>query len=138
MHHTKLGPLAARVMQGESIHMVDQPMSINRDGFLEECYHTFSFLPVRNGEGQVVGYEVSCLRGYYQTAVYSLRSCLQNPSTETTPRVIAERRLAVLRDLAQITQLMRTTKGMLFIEVEMALSRLFQHRRQTFSSLLYR
>lgn len=65
-----------------------------RDGFLEETYHIWSYIPFRDRAGQVVGYE--------------------NTSFETTARVIAERRLATMRDLAQISQLCRTTPGECF------------------------
>ncbi|ORY86726.1 hypothetical protein BCR35DRAFT_302457 [Leucosporidium creatinivorum] len=84
-----LGPLAARVMQGETVSYFDHHLPMLRNGFLEETYHTWSFVPFRNRDGIVVGYE--------------------NTSFETTARVIAERRLATMRDLAQMTQLARTS-----------------------------
>lgn len=54
----QLGPLAARVMQGESISAWDQHFPVYRNGFLEENYHSWSYLPIRNAEGHIVGYEV--------------------------------------------------------------------------------
>lgn len=32
---------------------------MSRNGFLEETYHTWSFVPFRDREGTVIGYEVS-------------------------------------------------------------------------------
>jgi hypothetical protein len=32
---------------------------MRRNGFLEETYHTWSFVPFRDREGTVIGYEVS-------------------------------------------------------------------------------
>ncbi|SCV70301.1 BQ2448_1695 [Microbotryum intermedium] len=85
-----LGPLAAKVMQGETVAYYDHHLPMLRNGILEETYHCWSFLPVRDASGSVVGYE--------------------NTSFETTARVIAERRLATLRDLTQVTQLARATE----------------------------
>ncbi|SGY14975.1 BQ5605_C013g07190 [Microbotryum silenes-dioicae] len=85
-----LGPLAAKVMQGETVAYYDHHLPMLRNGTLEETYHCWSFLPIRDVSGSVVGYE--------------------NTSFETTARVIAERRLATLRDLTQVTQLARATE----------------------------
>ena len=53
---------------------------LERSGFSEETYHTFSYSPVYNDENQIAG--MLCV------------------VTEVTDRVIDERRLRVLRDLA--------------------------------------
>src|ERR1700727_2178534 len=56
---------------------------LERSGFPEETYHTFSYSPVYNDESQIAG--MLCV------------------VTEVTDRVIGERRLRVLRDLAART-----------------------------------
>ncbi len=58
----------------------DQMLPLDRKGFVEECYFTFSYSPIRNETGDVGG---------IFTAV-----------TETTGRVLGERRMRVLRELA--------------------------------------
>ncbi|KAK4047296.1 hypothetical protein OIV83_005474 [Microbotryomycetes sp. JL201] len=85
-----IGPLAARVMQGETVSYYDHHLPMIKNGFLEETYHIWAYIPFRNAEGVVVGYD--------------------NPSFETTARVVAERRLGTMRDLSTVTQLARTTK----------------------------
>ncbi|KAM0790952.1 hypothetical protein ACM66B_004257 [Microbotryomycetes sp. NB124-2] len=85
-----IGPLAARVMEGETVSYYDHHLPMLKNGFLEETYHIWAYIPFRNAEGTVVGYD--------------------NPSFETTARVVAERRLGTMRDLSTVTQLARTTK----------------------------
>jgi signal transduction histidine kinase/CheY-like chemotaxis protein len=61
----------------------DLLLASDRHGFLEECYFTYSHSPLRDASGRVVG-------------VCSVVS-------ETTSRVLNERRLRVLRDLSNAT-----------------------------------
>jgi signal transduction histidine kinase len=61
----------------------DLLLASDRRGFLEECYFTYSHSPLKDADGRVVG-------------VYSVVS-------ETTSRVLNERRLRVLRDLSNAT-----------------------------------
>ncbi len=68
------------VATGQATWSEDQLLVLERRGFPEECYFSFSFSPIRDESGGVGG--VFC-------AV-----------TETTPQVIGERRLRMLRDLA--------------------------------------
>ncbi|KAG0146679.1 hypothetical protein CROQUDRAFT_77426 [Cronartium quercuum f. sp. fusiforme G11] len=88
-----LGEVANSVLQGDVYTAYDSLMFFDRDpenaaGIRkEECYHSFSWIPVRGPTGQVEG--------------------ILNPSFETTSRVIAERRLGTLRDLVQITLISR-------------------------------
>lgn len=58
----------------------DLLLYLERSGFPEETYHTFSYSPLADDAGKVVG--MLCV------------------VTETTERVIAERRMTLLRDLA--------------------------------------
>lgn len=74
-----IGPLFDDVMHGKAVGFDDLMLALDRHGFLEECYFTFSYSPIRDEVG--VG-------GVLVTV------------TETTNRVVVERRLRVLRDLA--------------------------------------
>jgi len=76
-----LGPLMKQVVDsGVPTWSEDQLLPVNRKGFVEETYWTFSYSPVRGESGRVDG---------VFTAV-----------TETTTRVLGERRLRTLRELA--------------------------------------
>lgn len=75
-----IGPALERVLAtGEASWSVDNLLPMDRYGYLEETYWTYSYSPLADDDGAI--------RGIF-TAV-----------TETTERVIAERRLAALRDL---------------------------------------
>ena len=65
---------------GEAVRPRDQLLAMWRRGFIEECYFDFTFSPIRNEAGTV--------RGIFNAAI------------ETTPRVLGERRLKLLRVLA--------------------------------------
>lgn len=76
-----VGPLLERVMQeGEANWADDLLLFINRSGYLEECYFRFSYSPIRDETGGIGG--------------------VFTPVSETTQKVIAERRLETLRRLA--------------------------------------
>ncbi|MBD1909367.1 MULTISPECIES: ATP-binding protein [unclassified Leptolyngbya] len=75
-----LVPMFDRVMAGEGTWYEDQVVFPNRYGYTEEAYFTFSHSPIRDESGQVAG--------IFQAV------------TETTERVLNERRLKTLRDLA--------------------------------------
>ena len=76
-----IGPMLKRVLTtGEATWSDDLLLFLERHGYTEETYHTFSYSPIRGESGQVAG---------VFTAV-----------TQTTERVIGERRLRTLRDLA--------------------------------------
>ena len=76
-----IGPMLKRVLTtGEATWSDDLLLFLDRHGYTEETYHTFSYSPIRGESGQVAG---------VFTAV-----------TQTTERVIGERRLRTLRDLA--------------------------------------
>jgi signal transduction histidine kinase len=62
-------------------HSEDERLLINRGGFLEESYYTFSLSPILDDAGNVLG--------------------ILNTFVETTSRILAERRLATLRLLAE-------------------------------------
>jgi signal transduction histidine kinase/DNA-binding NarL/FixJ family response regulator len=76
-----IGPMLEGVVSnGRATWSEDQFLPLERYGFPEECYFTFSYSPIRDESGGVGG--VFC-------AV-----------TETTGRVIGERRLRLLQELA--------------------------------------
>ncbi len=77
--HT-VGPMFARVMQGEAVALEDGILPLNRNGYLEECYFTLSYSPIRDEERTIRG--------------------VLGVVHETTERVLAERRLVALRQLA--------------------------------------
>src|SRR6516225_7091743 len=75
-----VGPMLQGVVAtGEATWSVDQALRLNRHGFLEEAFFTYSYSPIPYGGG--VG-------GVLLVTV------------ETTERVLAERRLRTLRELA--------------------------------------
>ena len=76
-----IGPMLERVLHtGEATWSDDLCLLLERHGYAEETYHTFSYSPIRDESGGVGG--------------------VFTPVTETTERVIGERRLRTLRDLA--------------------------------------
>ncbi|MYV72275.1 PAS domain-containing protein, partial [Streptomyces sp. SID2131] len=66
---------------------------VERSGYPEESYHTFSYSPLRDDDGTVVG--MLCV------------------VSEDTERVIGERRMATLRDLGSDPSVIRTEPEML-------------------------
>jgi hypothetical protein len=79
-----IGPMLRGVMErGEATWSEDQLLLMDRNGYLEEAYFTFSYSPIREEAGEV--------RGVF-TAV-----------TETTERVLADRRLRTVAALAART-----------------------------------
>ena len=77
------GPLYRRVMAtGESTWSADLQLLMERNGYLEETYFTFSYSPIRGETAEVLGNLITV--------------------TETTGRVLGERRLRTLRDLGAL------------------------------------
>ena len=84
-----IGPMLAGVRErGESTWSDDQLLLLERRGFPEECYFTFSYSPIRDESGAIEG---------VFTAV-----------AETTSHVIGARRLRILRELTAATAEART------------------------------
>ena len=82
--------LAGVVRTGEAFWAKDLLFEVERYGFLEETYFDVSYDPVRVESGDVGG--VYCI------------------VTETTERVIGQRRLALLKDLAESNATARTVR----------------------------
>src|SRR5438093_6281259 len=78
-----IGNAFERALAGETSYLENQRMFLDRHGYLEETFFTFSFSPIRDETGGVGG--------------------LFHPVTETTTKVVGERRTRTLRDLAART-----------------------------------
>ncbi|BGO94298.1 hypothetical protein NBRC10512_002748 [Rhodotorula toruloides] len=83
-----LDGIAKRTMAGETCFFRDHYLAMERLGFVEETYHTFSYAPFYSHDGKALG--------------------ILNLSIETTATVIAARHLATVRDLVSNTSLART------------------------------
>ncbi len=55
-----LKDLVARAYGGEAIHMADITLQMHRNGVFEEAHFSFSYTPVRDGEGGVQGFFCPC------------------------------------------------------------------------------
>ena len=75
-----IGDAFERARAGETAFVENRRMFLDRHGYLEETFFTFSFSPIRNESGEVCG--------------------LFHPVTELTQQTLAERRLEVVRDVA--------------------------------------
>ena len=107
------GLLDGVVRTGEAFWGKDLMFVIERHGFLEETFFDVSYDPVRVESGAVGG--VYCI------------------VTETTERVVAARRMALLKDLAAQQTLARTTRDACAI----AMDTLTQHRQDVLFALAY-
>ncbi len=85
-----IGEAFERASAGETSFIENQRMFLDRNGYLEETFFTFSFSPIRDETGGVGG--------------------LFHPVTEMTQQTLAERRLEVLRDLADRTADTKTVR----------------------------
>lgn len=54
-------PLFAQVMNGDTVSYPDFMVPLNRNGYLEDCYFDFSYSPVRDEAGAVLGVLVICM-----------------------------------------------------------------------------
>ena len=87
-----IGPMLDNVMsRGEATRSDDLLLSLDRSGYAEECYFTFSFGPIRDESGAVGG--------------------VFTPVQETTDKVIGARRLRTLQDLAARSRTARDVRG---------------------------
>lgn len=86
-----VGPMLYRVFEsGEATWSVDRPLMIDRYGLLEEGFFTWSYSPIPDDSGKVGGVLLV--------------------TEETTQRVLAERRLRTLREMAAGTFHVRSTE----------------------------
>jgi len=83
-----IGPMFNDAMRGKAVGFKDFLLPLDRHGYVEECYFVFSYSPIRDETGNVGGVLVTV--------------------SETTERVLGERRLLTLRNLAERTSAIRT------------------------------
>jgi hypothetical protein len=75
-----VGPQALQVLhQGQATWHAEMPLIMERNGYVEECFFTYSYSPVPSDDGGIGGVFCAC--------------------SEDTFRVLGERRLECLRDL---------------------------------------
>jgi len=74
-----IGEAFERALAGRTSYLENQRMFLDRNGYLEETFFTFSFSPIRDETGGVGG--------------------LFHPVTEQTAKMLSERRTRALRDL---------------------------------------
>ncbi|MEO5826108.1 MAG: ATP-binding protein [Gemmatimonadales bacterium] len=79
-----IGPMFHDVMRGRATTLVDFQVFLDRHGFAEECYFFFSYSPIREESGRVGG--------------------VLTTVTETSQRVIGERRLKTTQALVTETR----------------------------------
>ncbi len=75
-----IGSAFERALAGEASYLENQRIFVDRNGYLEETFFTFSFSPIRDETGGVGG--------------------LFHPVTEQTGKMLSERRTRTLRDLS--------------------------------------
>ena len=56
----QLTPLVERVFGGEAVHMDDLHLTLERNGFAEDTHFAFSYTPVPDAEGKIVGLFCVC------------------------------------------------------------------------------
>src|SRR5260370_16146676 len=78
-----IGEAFDRGLAGKASYIENQRMFLDRNGYLEETFFTFSFSPIRDETGGVGG--------------------LFHPVTEQTGKMLSERRTRALRDLSART-----------------------------------
>src|SRR3954463_12750178 len=86
-----IGEAFDRAQAGRTSYIENARMFLDRNGYLEETFFTFSFSPIRDESGKVNG--------------------LFHPVTETTIRMLSERRVRTLRDLSTRTAKARTIEA---------------------------
>ena len=75
-----IGAAHDSALAGNTAFLENQHIFLERHGYVEECFFTFSFSPIRDETGTLAG--------------------LFHPVIETTPKMLGERRTRTLRDLA--------------------------------------
>ncbi|WP_276374634.1 ATP-binding protein [Chryseolinea sp. H1M3-3] len=78
-----IGPMFEGVLEGKAVGFTDFMLPMDRHGFTEECYFIFSYSPIKQEDGSTGGVLVTV--------------------TETSERVLGERRMKTLRHLGDRT-----------------------------------
>jgi signal transduction histidine kinase len=82
------GSIDSILVQGKHFYAEDLPLALKRKGFLEETFWTFSYSPAYTDEGNIGGMFCSCY--------------------ESTKKVLGQRRLKTIKDVAAVTVQSRT------------------------------
>ncbi|GMT98496.1 hypothetical protein KH5H1_26150 [Corallococcus caeni] len=108
-----IGEPFERALAGETSYLENQRMFLERNGYPEETFFTFSLSPIRDESGKVVG--------------------LFHPVTETTATMLSQRRTRALRDIAD-----RAGRALVFDEAcALLLTTLGQYGSDLSFALLY-
>lgn len=83
-----IGPAFESAAAGQSAFLTNQRIFIDRNGYLEETFFTFSFSPIHDESGAIGG--------------------LFHPVTELTQQSLAQRRLQILRDISTNTAITKS------------------------------
>lgn len=78
-----IGEMAEQVMEGHDFYKEDLPLYLERRGFPEETYWTFSYSPITKANGEVGGLFCAC--------------------NEETDKVLQQRRLRTIMDISAIS-----------------------------------
>ncbi|HKQ73239.1 MAG TPA: ATP-binding protein [Blastocatellia bacterium] len=108
-----IGEAFERATAGETTFISNRRVFLDRHGYLEETFFTFSFSPILDESGGVGG--------------------LFHPVTEMTQQTLAERRMRVLRDLADLTVEAKTVTA----ACDLIVQTLAAHELDTPFALLY-
>ncbi|KAF5663098.1 sensory transduction histidine kinase [Fusarium heterosporum] len=108
---------------GQATMKHENQLFINRHGFLEETFFSWSIVPLVGGEGEVVG--------------------LYNPAFENTRRRVNERRMLMLREIGERTAAATTVsgfwpqvlKGLEFNEFDVPFALIYSAREDTESEV---
>jgi hypothetical protein len=93
-----IGEPFARALAGHASFIENQRMFLDRNGYLEETFFTFSFSPILDETGGVGG--------------------VLNPCHETTAKMLSERRMRALRDLAARTNKAKSVEEVLDLSAQ--------------------
>ena len=93
-----IGEAHDRALTGDKAFLETQHIFLERYGFLEECFFTFSFSPVRDETGRVGG--------------------LFHPVIEMTTQMLAQRRTRALRDLVAQTSKAKSVTEVLALSAQ--------------------
>ncbi len=107
-------PLIETTYSGQSVHMADIMLMIERRGYVEETHFTFSYTPIRDEKGAIWGF-----------------FC---PLTEITARVLAERRLE--EESQRQRRLFERAPG--FVAIVNGPEHIFDFSNQAFAALVGR
>ncbi len=93
-----IGEAHNSALAGDTAFLESQHIFLERHGYVEECFFTFSFSPIRDETGQVGG--------------------LFHPVIEMTTKMLGERRTRALRDLAARTSKAKSVNEALALSAE--------------------